>query len=198
MGFSTILDIVGSVIISGMLMMILMRLSDANTENVFNNGAELSLQQNLAVSAMVLENDFRRIGYCKQYNLMPSTNAIIAASDSSISFLTDVNDVGKIDTLQYYLGPTSELTATANPRDRYLYRVVNSEAPKGINLGITQFRLVYFTQLGDTLPLPINQPTLIAAMEINIAVENVEGYDQQYSSAFWRQIRLAAKNLKNR
>jgi type II secretory pathway component PulJ len=198
MGFSTILDILGSVIISGMLMVILMRLQDANTENIFNNGAELSLQQNLAVSAMVLEHDFRRIGYCKKYNLMPSTNAIIAATDSSISFLTDVNDVGKIDTLHYYLGPASELTSTSNPRDRFLYRVVNNEQPQGINLGITQFRLVYFTQLGDTLPPPINQPTLIAAMEINIAVENVEGYDQQYSSAFWRQIRLAAKNLKNR
>jgi len=198
MGFSTILDILGSVIISGMLLVILMRLSDANTENVFNNGAELSLQQNLAVSAMVLEADFRRIGYCQNYNLIPHTNAIIAASDSSISFLTDVNDVGKIDTLHYYLGPTSELLSTANPRDRYLYRVVNNEPPKGINLGITQFHLVYFDQLGDTLHPPITEPSLIAAMEINIAVENVEGYDQQYSTAFWRQIRLAAKNLKNR
>jgi len=198
MGFSTILDILGSVVISGMLMLILMRMSDANTENVFNNGAELSLQQNLAVSAMILENDFRKIGYCKNYNLMPTTAVIVTATDSSISFLTDVDDAGAVDTLHYYLGPTSELTATANPKDRYLYRVVNNETPVGINLGITQFYLVYFSQLGDTIYPPIVEPSLVGSMEINIAVENVEGYDQKYSSAFWRQIRLAAKNLQNR
>ncbi|RPI65752.1 MAG: hypothetical protein EHM47_18230 [Ignavibacteriales bacterium] len=106
MGFSTILDILGSVVISGMLMLILMRMSDANTENVFNNGAELSLQQNLAVSAMILENDFRKIGYCKNYNLMPTTAVIVTATDSSISFLTDVDDAGAVDTLHYYLGST--------------------------------------------------------------------------------------------
>ncbi len=44
-------------------------------------------------------------------------------------------------------------------------------------------------------------------IEINIRVEDVYGYDisntdktdqDMYASAFWRQIRLAARNLKNR
>jgi hypothetical protein len=43
-------------------------------------------------------------------------------------------------------------------------------------------------------------------MEINICVENVVGYggktefeeDNKYSQAFWRQIRLANKNLQQR
>ena len=45
---------------------------------------------------------------------------------------------------------------TPNPNDRILYRVVNNAAPKGANLGITQFNLMYFSSLGDTLPYPIN------------------------------------------
>ena len=48
--------------------------------------------------------------------------------------------------------------------------------------------------------------TLISSMEINIAVENVVGYggdspeeeQDKYSTAFWRQIRLAAMNLQKR
>jgi hypothetical protein len=198
MGFSTILDIAGSMIIGGFLLIILWRLDDAAVRTNYNNSQELSLQQNLTTSAIILENDFRRIGYCKNYSLVPTTNAIVSATDTSVSFLTDVNDVGGLNTLSYYAGSTSELGSTPNPRDRFLYRVVDDETPVGVNLGITQFRLVYFDQLGDTLLAPVTDPSLIASMEINIAVENVAGYDQEYSTAFWRQIRLAAKNLQNR
>jgi hypothetical protein len=204
MGFSTILDILGSIIIGGFLLILLWQIDDSAVKNVYNNGEELILQQNLATSARILERDFRRIGYCKSYNLIPKTNVIVSATDSSISFLTDVNDAGKVDTLNYYIGPTSELASTPNPRDRYLYRVVNNETPVGVNLGVTQFKLVYFDVYGDTLFTPIADLTLISSMEINIAVENVVGYggdspeeeQDKYSTAFWRQIRLAAMNLQ--
>jgi hypothetical protein len=200
MGFSTILDIIGSIIIGGFLLLILFRINGAAVENTYNNTQELTLQQNLATSAMILEHDFRRIGYCDDYTLIETTDAIISATDSSISFKTDVTDngIGEVNILRYYIGPPSELTSTPNPRDRFLYRVVDNETPVGVNLGITQFRLVYFDQQGDSLPFPITEPTLIGAMEINIATENVAGYDEKYSSAFWRQIRLAAQNLQRR
>ena len=87
---------------------------------------------------------------------------------------------------------------TANPRDKFLYRVVNNEAPKGINLGVTQFKLVFFDALGDSLPFPITNPADVNVMEINITVENIAAYDEKYSSAFWRQVRLVARNLRNR
>jgi len=198
MGYSAILDIIGSMIIGGFLILLLWRLDEAAVKNLYNNSQELVLQQNLATVATILENDFRRIGYCKNYSLIPQTNAISQATDTSISFLTDVVDDGNVNTLRYYTGPTSELLSTPNPRDRYLYRVVDDGAPIGVNLGVTQFRMVYFDQTGDTIPQPVTQPSLIASVEINIAVENVSGYDEEYSSAFWRQIRLAAKNLQNR
>ena len=206
MGFSTIMDILGSIIIGGLLLTLLWRIDDSAVKNVYNNSEELILQQNLATSARILERDFRRIGYCKNYNLIPKTNVITSATDSSISFLTDVNNAGNVDILTYYVGPTSELASTPNPRDRFLYRVVNNEIPVGVNLGITQFKLVYFDVYGDTLYTPISDLTLISSMEINIAVENVVGYGgsadeedgSKYSTAFWRQIRLAAMNLQKR
>jgi hypothetical protein len=207
MGYSTILDILGSIVVGGFLLLLLGRVNDAAVKNVYNNSEELILQQNLATTCLIIENDFRRIGYCKNYNLIPNTAAILSATDSSISFLTDVNDKGVVNTLKYYLGPTSELASTPNPRDRFLYRVVDNETPVGVNLGVTQFKLVFFDVYGDTIPFPIATPdlTTISTMEINVAVENVYGYgdssqdgDNMYSSAFWRQIRLAAMNLKER
>lgn len=64
MGFSTLLDIIGSMIIGGILLSITMRLNDAATEKTYNNSGELSMQQNLATVAQILEKDFRKIGYC--------------------------------------------------------------------------------------------------------------------------------------
>jgi hypothetical protein len=205
MGFSTIIDIVGSIIIGGTLMLILWRLNDAATENTYNYSGELSLQQNLATVAMVIEYDFRKIGYCANWNKIPDpTKSIVLADSNKIKFLTDVatpsdpEGDGIVDTMYYYLGPASELTATENPRDRMLYRVVNSETPIGSNMGVTLFKMVYFNALGDTIGFPITVPGEIASMEINVTVENIAAYDQKYSSAFWRQIRLVARNLRNR
>jgi hypothetical protein len=199
MGFSTILDIIGSMIIGGILLSITMRLNDAATEKTYNNGAELSLQENMATVAQMLETDFRKIGFCADWNKFPDpSKAIVYADQSSIKYLTDLDSDSNMDSIRYYLGPASELLSTPNPRDRMLYRVANNEAPLTSNLGVTQFRLVYFDALGDTIAPPITTPGLINSIEINLSVESVAAYDTSYSSAFWRQIRLVARNLRNR
>lgn len=199
MGFNVILDIIGSTIIGGLLMLILFRLNDAATENTYNYGGELTSQQNLTTTVEILENDFRKIGYCADWNKIPiPSDAILDADSTRISFLTDVNSDGNVDSLKYYLGPLSELSGTPNPRDRLLYRVVNNEPAIGVNLGITQFKLIFFDALGDSISLPMEDTGEITSIEINISVENTSGYDNKYSTVFWRQIRLAARNLQNR
>jgi hypothetical protein len=199
MGFSTILDILASIIIGGILMMITWRLSDAATEKTYNNSGELSLQQNLATVAQILENDFRKIGYCADWNKFPDpSKAIVYADTSNIIYLTDIDLDSDMDSIHYYLGPTSQLSSTPNPRDRLLYRVLNNESPLASNLGVTQFKMVYFDALGDTIYPPITVAGSITSIEINLSVESVAAYDEKYSSAFWRQIRLVARNLRNR
>jgi hypothetical protein len=204
MGFSDVIDLVGSILIGGVIMLILFRMNSSAVENVYNNGGELSLQQNLSVTAKVLEDDFRKIGFCTDWKKIPDPSKSILMADSSrIRFLTDIDKDGSgpdgnVDTLLYALGPTSELAATPNPRDRFLYRIINSETPKGINLGVTQFKLIYFDALGDTIYYPVAVPSEVYTIEINLTVENTSGYNEQYSSAFWRQIRLVARNLRNR
>ena len=206
MGFSTILDILGSIVVGGFILLLLGKLDDSAVKNVYNNSEELILQENLTTVSSIIESDFRRMGYCSDYRKIPTTNVIISATDTSIWFKTDAYDAGKVDTLKYYLGSPDELLNTPNPRDRYLYRVVNNETPREADLGVTQFRLVYFDVLGDTLHLPITDLSKINSMEINLSVENVVGYgdttqqniNDMYSSAFWRQIKMASKNITNR
>jgi len=199
MGFSSLLDILGSVMIGGVLLLILWRVNDAAVESTYVNAGELVIQRNLVEVVQLLEYDFRKIGFCDDWTKIPDpSKAIIKAKSDSISFLTDVDSDGIVDTLHYFLGPLSELSQTENPRDRMLYRVTNSETPRGSNMGITEFQLFYFDVLGDTIFQPINITGEINSMQINIKIEDVAAYDENYSSAFWRQIRLAARNLKNR
>lgn len=199
MGFSTLIDIASSIIIGGVLLSIAWRLNDAATEKTYNNSSELSLQQNIAVVGRIIEHDFRKIGYCADWNKLPDpSKAILYADTSEIKFLTDYDADGNLDSIRYYLGPTSELSSTPNPRDRMLYTVLNNEVPKSSNLGVTQFNLVFFDALGDTIPPPVTTAGIINSIEINLTVESIAAYDEKYSSAFWRQIRLVARNIRNR
>lgn len=224
MGTSVILDIIGSMIIGGILLLTLFRMNDNATRNTYNFSGELVVQQNLVTTVEVLEYDFRKIGYCENPFALPhpEEDAILYADTSKIIFLTDLMEPpyddphgdGTLDVLEYYLGPTSELSGTPNPNDRMLYRVANGGVPRGINLGITKFRIRYFrdslTASGSTTlaEIPVDSlpkiwvagtPTGITALQIDIQVENTASYDaanNPFRQAFWRQIRLSSRNIK--
>lgn len=222
MGTAVIIDILGSMVIGGMLLLILFQMNDHATQNTYNFTGELAAQQNMVTTVEVLEYDFRKIGYCENPLALPDPeeNAILYADTSDIKFLTDImippyNDPhgdGILDTIEYQLGPTSELTGTPNPNDRMLYRIVNG-VKKGVNLGITEFYIKYYrdslTADGTTLAIiPTSElpkvytpgsPIGITAMEIDIKVENTAAYNagkNPYRSEFWRQIRLSSRNIK--
>ncbi len=206
MGFSSLIDIIGSMVIGGFLLLIILKMNDAAVQNVYVNASELVIQQNLLETVKLLEYDFKKIGYCAKWENLPDpSKAIIAAGPHSIKFITDLQNPpafpagdGVIDTVYYYTGSTSELSSTPNPRDMMLYRVINGETPKGANLGVTQFDLIYFNALGDTLKPPITVPSEIYTIQLSVTVENAQAYSEQYSTVFWRQLRLASRNLRNR
>jgi hypothetical protein len=199
MGFSTLIDILGSIMIGGILLMILLRLNDASVQNAFQYNSEAITQRNLVEIVQLIEHDFRKIGFCKDWNNFPDpTQAIISADSTTITFLSDLDSDKNMDTLKYILSPASVLAETPNPRDRMLYRQVNSDPIGGSNLGVTQFRLTYYDSFGDEIPFPITVPSEIYTMQIDLVVEDVVSYNEEYNRVFWRQIRLAARNLGNR
>ncbi len=199
MGYSTILDIIAGLLIGGIMLLTLNRINETAVSNQFYYNNDRIIQKNLVSLVEEVEYDFKKIGYCKDPMKFPDPSKAIRAADStSIKFYTDVDNDGNIDSVRYYIGSTSELSSTPNPKDRLLYRVVNNETPYSSNLGITEFRLVYFDVFGDTIDFPILVPGEISFMEISVKLENPFAYDNNYAEAYWRQVRLAAKNLKNR
>jgi hypothetical protein len=214
MGSQAILDVIGSFVLFGWLLLSTIRVGTANSENMQSYGGELLVQENLVEITKLLEYDFRKIGYCMEPNNIPDpTRAILLADTSRLKFLTDVDLTGTgpdgvVDSIYYYLGPTSELASTTNPRDRMLYRVVNAAAPKGANLGVTSFKLRYFDGQGVAIGTPVTGANLqkIQTIQISLIVENTVAAEivetapvnQRYSSAFWQQMRLSSRNYRNR
>jgi hypothetical protein len=206
MGNTTLLDILGSTIIGGILFLTALRLNANAVENSTAYYANYLLQSNLVNLIVLLEDDFKRIGYCKIASNIPEpAKAIITADSSTFAFLTDNSNVGKVDTIQYSIGPTSELAATPNPRDRYLYRKLNNKAPDKWNLGVTVFNFKYYSY--DTeIPLPYGtfQPSQAGLIDLSVQLESPAPMKQDYMQdtsqyqVFWRQIRLSSKNLRYR
>ena len=214
MGFSTLIDILGSSLIGGSILLILFRMSDASVESNYLTSGEFLVQSNLLATIEILEHDLRKVGYCENWEEIPDPAiAIIEATDTSITFLTDVAQSqslqlgdGTVDTLKYWIGKSTdaEVQNTPNPNDKILYRQVNNDPPFYANLGITQFKLQYFNALGNKITtMPVNPPLGIITLQIDITVENTASYGDDadgnvYSkdkSAFYRQIRLAAPSL---
>lgn len=214
MGSQTILDLIGSTIVFGVLLFSAFSLNFGTSENIQDFRGDLIVQQNLVAVTSLLEYDFRKIGYCQDYSKIPiPTYAIRYADTSKIVFWTDLaatgapSGDGNVDSLTYYVGPTSELVDTPNPNDRLLYRRVNGETPSGARMGVTIFNLQYFDAFHNKLATPVADPREIQSLQITIQVEhpikftkyyNATESDTVYQSASWRQIRMIAKNLNNR
>ncbi len=211
MGSSTIIDMIGSFLVAGMLLVMGLRLNaQANEATLVYNGNAI-LQSNITTLVEMLETDFRKIGYCANWRRVADpTRSILSAGANSIRFITDLptEDLpfgdGTLDTIYYFVGPTSALSGTPNPNDRYLYRQVNSVSAYPMNLGVTQFAFTYFDANDDSLALPITDPRIIYYLQISITVQSAFPFEQQYMNdpsqydVFWKQIRLVTRNLRNR
>ncbi|MFA6469801.1 MAG: hypothetical protein WCW35_12940 [Bacteroidota bacterium] len=215
MGSQTILDLIASTMVFGSLLLMMLRINVTQSETIQMYQGDLLVQQNLVEVTRLLEYDFKKIGYCKDPTKIPDPSDAIRYADSlKIKFYTDFPTTddpqgdGQLDSLTYYVGPASEASATPNPNDKLLYRVENDATPVGVNLGVTEFELKYYDTFRDQIASPVSNCGLIQYMQITIQVENLAAADsllgtfasseQAYQKAYWRQVRLVAKNLRNR
>ncbi len=206
MGTSTIFDIISSTVVAGVLFIMALRLNMQANETSAVYHSNLILQQNMTALVGIVEHDFRRIGYCADYTKIPEPSLAIRKADTSeIRFWTDLESDGNLDSVRYYLGELD--TTTLNPNDRILYRQINTNAPQPLKLGVVSFRMRYLNVESDTLTCPVPDPREVYSMEITLSVESAAPFQTLYMQEgaaradfqqFWRQLRLAARNLRNR
>ena len=207
MGSSSLLDIIGSFFVAGILLIMGLQLNATSNEVKATYSQNYTLQTNLTTLVNMLENDFNKIGYCANWRLVADPTQSIRIADSNrIRFRTDYNDDGKLDSITYWAGPTSELLDTPNPNDRYLYRQLNNDSihAQKMNLGITEFSFTYNDGENSLLTFPISDPRQVCYMTLTVAVSEAYPYEEQYTNdpskyqVYWKQMRLVTHNLTNR
>lgn len=201
MGSSSLLDIIGSFIIGGMLILMVISMSGSISKMNYTYGSDMTVQKNMTTLVRMVENDFRKIGYCADPDRYPITSkSIVEAEENKISFLADLNYDGTMDTVKYYLGEKKDLNYTSNANDLPLYRVINNATPSYFNLGVTQFDFLYYNALGEAMSFPVTKDSLkgIFSIRLTIMIQSPAAYDSLYTYAFWRQLRLSSRNLLNR
>ncbi len=198
MGFSVLIDILGSTIIGGILLISMLQLNENSVKNDKLWGNDRILQRDLSSLATMMESDFRKMGYCNETILDDTLHLIWRADTSAFKFRGDIDSDGDLDDIYYYLGPTSELAGTPNPRDRILYRQINNETPLIVSTNIVQLNLLYFDTFENLLSQPIADTREIESMQVGIRVEDPAAFNNEYTTAYWQQIRLISRNLYKR
>jgi len=178
-------EMAGSFLIGGMLLLSILALNAHIMETATMNSLGTNAQENVTVIVSILDYDFRKMGY----KVDSGTPIITSMSDTTIVFLGDIDDNGVVDTVNYYLGPTSEPSNTDNPNDRYLYRNVNGTA-SDVALGMTKWNLSYFGSDGAVTAVPAS----VRSIRITFTVQTMVPFDTTYGEARWEG-RFSPKNL---
>ena len=63
----TILDIIASTVIGGILLLMALSFTDTTTKNFYAHGDDLIVQQNLTATTTTLEYDLKKMGYGRDY-----------------------------------------------------------------------------------------------------------------------------------
>ena len=178
------LDIMGSVIIAGLMVIMLMKFNIYQSTTKFASDSELQMQQNSKTLAEIINHDFRKIGY--DYD----STSIVQADSERVSFFSDIDRNGSIDFVSYFLGDTSEVTETTNPKDRILYRVVNSDTISGPSLGLTKAKFSYLDEIyTETATLDD-----IKYVRAELWIESIEPVGEEYIFTYW-ELTINPRNL---
>lgn len=145
---SSLLDILGSTFIGGMVLLLILKLNLYSTSVSYSSDNELKLQQNAKTIAEILNYDLRKIGY--NYD----TTAIIIADSTRIKFYADINAPGTtghgvVDQVEYIVLDSTHASGTSNPRDIVVVRIINNtDSIAGPSLGLVKLRFSYFNGSG--------------------------------------------------
>ena len=182
---SAMLDLVGSFIIGGLLMMMILNVNTNFNQMSTEDQLELIVQQNLAELVEEIEFDFRKIGY----GMANPWLSIVSADTSSITFWSDLDNDGNVEFVSYQLGPTWEVSGTVNPRDRILRRSVNG-TPVGGSLGVVDFQLILYDVLGAVT----TDLTTVKRIDYHLFLESPFPSDSVYARSAWNAT-IRPKNL---
>jgi hypothetical protein len=132
----------------------------------------------------IIEYDFSRIGLGVND---PSQVVLTNIDSTDITFMLDSDSNGVLETMRYYIGPTTDAAAggTPNPNDHALYRVVNGGASNSISSGLTVFKIQYFDAEGNETTDTGDIRTLVVSLTLESSYISF-AEDNEYPKLVWQ------------
>ena len=172
-----IMDIIGSFIIGGIILIMSTKLSVVMSDNGQQTNVSLAAEQNCVTLSKMLESDLAKAGHRKQSNVM------IVTDSTKIEFYGDIDDDGTVDSVSYSSGPLTSSYISLNPRHRLMYRTWNTTTTT-MNLGVTKFNVIYY----DSAGVKTSQPNLVRSFKVKMDLESVIPMsDTTYAVVHWEQ-----------
>jgi hypothetical protein len=184
---NTLLDIAGSVLISAAIMFILLHLNIFSSTQKFASDKELEIQQNSKTLAEILDHDLRKVGY----KYTAGSNPFITTQQKVLSFYSDIDSNNVIDVVSYSLSDSTLAYVTTNPRDKILYRTINSDTGKGPSLGLVDLKFTYLNNSGVVTAIQDS----IRYIKTEIWVQSSEPIDTSYIFTYW-EMTIHPRNIK--
>lgn len=188
----TLIDISGSMIIGGVIILLVLSLNSMLTDTMYEKSQDLIIQQSAINLSRIIEDDLYKVGF-----LVPG-NPIITATVDEIRFLADLNKNGIPDTVRYYLSDTSSGQGTPGSKNRHLYRLLNNEQPLNVAMGLVEFSFTYIDADGNVMDYSDltgeEQRALIRMIGFDIVVESVDSGELAFLPMMIQR-RISPKNL---
>lgn len=185
-------DYIGSVIVGGMIIVIVLTLNSNIVNSSFQRNLDLVSQEAAVNLTSILETDLKRAGF------FHVGQPFMAASSKTMTFMGDVNDDGVADLVKYLLGDSTEFKQTKNPSDRPLYRFVGSSDSLNVASGLVSFSFVYLDSVGSALPYDSLGASRVLArirmIRINLRIEPTEPIDSTFIPVELRRL-ISPKNI---
>ena len=185
------LDVVGSFVIGGIVILILANLNfsinTAASENLYSG----IVQRGLTSATDLIEYDFYKIGY------RSPGNKIEIADSNEIKFYSDIDNDGISDKLHYFVGDAKSFTETANPNDFILTRQKDKEKPVA-SIPVVDFKLTYYDSLGQNIDYALlsnqSERDKIKTLRIRMQCESAEMIEDHYEAVEWEKT-IKPKNI---
>lgn len=189
------LDLVGSAIIFGVLILTVARVQENLNTTMYQNTYNLQTQTTAISIARQVEYDFTKIGY------RVSGQKIFRADSTAIAFKGALTYGGSLDSIVYTLGDLDP--NTVNPRDYLITRRSNSGTiPQSI--GLIDFYLTYYDTTNTRILPPITttaQFNAIRSINVKLRFESREPLPatnidttSRYFGVNWEKL-IYARNL---
>lgn len=170
------LGLTGSFLIGGILLITILTVHMNVREDATTTTLQITAMTNATTVAEIADNDFPNIGVGN------GMTSLLSASATGITFLSDIDGDFTIDTLTWHFDSTSADTATPNPNDHRLLRIVNSDTLK-FSSNVTAFDLTYFDDFGS---ITANLDS-IRRIRVRVLCESPAQFGTEFQSSAWQR-----------